>query len=164
VSPWKVILATMVIFACGVITGGVFTRTMVVKTDSSVPSSNVITSVAATNSNSTSNSISGTTNRNPMVAPVMQMQRAEFLKRLEKQLDLTPAQHDEVAKIMRASQDRTQPLGNEIAPQMNDELKRVRDEIREVLTPEQRRKYQEALRKARKQDAVAPATNRFRAD
>ncbi len=154
-SPWKVILATMVIFACGVVTGGLMTRT--VATHAEAPQAGASNSFAvATNS-------SGATNRNFMAGPILQMQRIDFLKRMDKSLDLTPAQHDEIAKIMRASQERTQPLWNQMSPQMNEELKRVREDIRDVLTPDQRRKFLEMLRRGRKADG-AQGTNRFRAD
>ncbi len=155
-SPWKVIMATMVIFACGVVTGGLMTRTIATRSDTPLP--------AASNSIAVAPNSGGLTNRNSMVGPVLQMQRIDFLKRMDKSLDLTPAQHDEIARIMRASQDRTQPLWSQISPQMNEELKRVREDIRDVLTPDQRRKFLEMLRRGRKADGVAPGTNRFRAD
>ncbi len=154
-SPWKVILATMVIFACGVVTGGLMTRTMATRADAPL--------VSATNSFAVATNSSGATNRPSMVGPILQMQRIEFLKKMDKSLDLTPAQHDEIAKIMRTSQERTQPLWSQISPQMTEELKRVREDIREVLTPDQRRKFLEMIRKGRKADAIQ-GTNRFRAE
>ena len=154
-SPWKVILATMVIFACGVVTGGLMTRTISTRAEAPLASGSNSFAVA-TNS-------AGATNRASMAGPILQMQRIDFLKRMDKALDLTPAQHDDIAKIMRASQDRTQPLWNQISPQMNEEVKRVREDIRDVLTPDQRRKFLDMLRRTRKADGTQ-GTNRFRAD
>jgi Spy/CpxP family protein refolding chaperone len=144
VSPWKVILATMVIFACGVFTGVFVTRTgPVVSAVSPVPQPQ-----------------SGPTNKAPLpVFAQLQPQRPEFLKRLDRQLDLTPEEHDQIAKIMSASRERTAPLWENIAPQMSDELKRVREEIRKVLTPEQRKKWAELNKRAR-----APAVSTAHAD
>jgi Spy/CpxP family protein refolding chaperone len=137
VSPWKVILATMVIFACGVITGAMVTRTVAVKTEERPPAASTApTRMAA--------------------GPVLQLQRAEFFKRLDKQLDLSPEQHDQIGKILKASQERTQPLWDKIAPQMRDELKQVRVEIRGVLTPEQWKKFGEMMKGKRKPDAAPP--------
>jgi Spy/CpxP family protein refolding chaperone len=134
VSPWKVILATMVIFACGVFTGVIVTRSEpIALTPLSVAQPAAVTT-------------------NKMVAPPLmqlQVQRPEFLKRLDRQLDLTPEQHDQIAKIMKESHDRTNPLWEKIAPQMTDELKRVREEIRQVLTPEQRKKWGDLMRRGR---------------
>jgi Spy/CpxP family protein refolding chaperone len=147
VSPWKVILATMVIFVCGVITGAMVTRVAETRTEP----------VLASVSTSTPASTPASTRTMP-APPVFQLQRAAFLKTMEKQLDLTAEQRDQIGRIMKASQERTQPLWNQIAPQMTDELKKVREEIRGVLTPEQRKKFVELLKRNRKPDA-APSGN-----
>ncbi len=127
-SPWKVILATMVIFACGVFTGVFVTRTGPVSAAASpAPAPQLVT-----------------TNKMPLPSfAQLQVQRPEFLRKLDRQLDLTPQQHDQMVKIMNESRQRTAPLWEMIAPQMGDELKRVREEIRQVLTPEQRKKWAE---------------------
>jgi Spy/CpxP family protein refolding chaperone len=133
VSPWKVILATMVIFACGVITGAMVART-----------GRPAQAVAAAGSP-----------RGP-AAPVFQMQRAEFLKRLEKELDLTAEQRDQIGRIMKESQERTRRAWEQIAPQMGEELKGVREEIRGVLTPEQRKEFTELMKRNRKGESGQP--------
>jgi Spy/CpxP family protein refolding chaperone len=141
VSPWKVILATMVIFACGVITGAMLTRTMVPRTE---PAALAVLPAPTRAS----------------APPMLQMQRANFLKVMDKQLDLSAEQREQIGKIMKASQERTQPLWNQIAPQMNAELKNVREEIRGVLTPEQRKKFVELLKRNRKADSAPPGPAR----
>jgi Spy/CpxP family protein refolding chaperone len=138
VSPWKVILATMVIFACGVITGAIVTRTVAPKIEPALVAAPLPARTPAT--------------------PVLQLQRAAFFKQMEKQLDLSAEQRDQISKILKASQERTQPLWNQIAPQMNEELKNVREEIRGVLTPEQRKKFGELLKRNRKNDAAPPGS------
>jgi len=137
VSSWKVILATMVIFACGVITGAMVTRTVVIKTEERPVATGAAPSRMA-------------------AGPVLQLQRAEFFKRLDKQLDLTAEQHDQIGKILKASQERTQPLWDQIAPQMRAELKTVREEIRGELTPEQRKKFVEMMKGKRKPETAPP--------
>jgi len=134
VSPWKVILATMVIFACGVFTGVFVTRTQPVSAAvSPAPQPQFVS-----------------TNKTPLPAFArLQMQRPEFLRKLDRQLDLTPEQHDQMVKIMKASQERTAPLWEKIAPQMSGELKRVREEIRQVLSPEQRKQWAELTKRGR---------------
>jgi len=133
VSPWKVILATMVIFVCGLTTGAILTRTMIPKTK---PALAALPAPAQTTA-----------------PPILQMQRATFFRVLDKQLDLTGEQRDQIGKIMKASQERTQPIWNE-------ELKNVRDAIRAVLTPEQRKKFVELLKRNRKADAAPPGLGR----
>jgi len=126
VSPWKVILATMVIFACGVITGSMIARTMTTKSGQRPPNAVPI----------------------PGRGAVLQMQKV-----LDKQFDLTAEQRAQIENIMKASQQRTQPLWDKIAPQMNDEIKRVRTEIREVLTPEQWKQFTDLMKRNRKPNA-----------
>ena len=142
-SPWKVILATMVIFACGVMTGGMVTRTMAPRTEPAMAALPVLPAPVRA-----------------LAPPMMQMQKSAFFKVLDKQLELTGEQRDQIGKIMKASQERTQPLWNQIAPQMNEELKNVREEIRGLLTPEQRKKFVELLKRNRKADAAPPGLGR----
>ena len=131
-SPWKVILATMVIFACGVFTGVFVTRTE--------PVSAAVSPAPQP--------LSGLTNKTPLPAfAQLQPQRPEFLRKMDRQLDLTPEQHEQMVKIMNASRERTAPFWEKIAPQMSDELKRVREEIHQVLTPEQRKKWAELTKR-----------------
>jgi hypothetical protein len=145
VSPWKVILATMVIFGCGVVTGG-----LLMKTALPFP-------------------LPGRVNPEPNRAadnppPFGQFQQPAFLKRMQKQLDLTPQQNEAVARIMKESQDRTRPLWVPIAPKLREEMRRDRQEIRAVLTPEQQVKFDELLRNRPRKNPPAqppPPTNQF---
>lgn len=136
-NPWKVILATMVIFACGVITGS-----MVTKNWNGATVAVTAPSPAPTN----------LTNNLPMPFGV---QRPEFLRRLSKQLDLTPDQREKIEGIIRASHGRTQVLWQQVAPQMNGELKRVHEEIRLVLTPEQRKRWSELSKRRKAENGPA---------
>ncbi len=136
----------MVIFGCGVVTGGLLIKT--VKTE--LPAAGVPAEVAPHPSTST--------NQPP---PLAQIQRPEFLRRMQKQLDLTASQRDEIAKIMKASQERNRPLWERIAPQLREEVKRVREEMRQVLTPEQQKKFDELLKPhPRKTDGANSAAGR----
>jgi Spy/CpxP family protein refolding chaperone len=131
----------MVIFGCGVVTGA-----LLMKTEAPPPP---VVDVAPPHP-------ANSTNEPP---PLGQFQRPEFLRRMQKQLDLTASQSDEIVKAMKASQERTRPLWDQISPQLRGEMKRLREEIREVLTPEQQRKYDELL-KARPRKAEAAAAGR----
>jgi Spy/CpxP family protein refolding chaperone len=142
VSPWKVILATMVIFGCGVVTGA-----LLIKTE--LPPASIADPVPH---------LSNSTNQPP---PFAQIQRLEFLRRMEKQLDLTPSQRDDIAKIMKDSQERSRLLWDKIGPQMREELRKVRGEIRQVLTIDQQKRMDELLKsRPRKIDGAGAATGR----
>jgi Spy/CpxP family protein refolding chaperone len=145
VSPWKVILATMIIFGCGVVTGGLVVKVRTahprtVKQDSRGPNAARNASVATPG------------------APPWQLQRKEFLDKMDRELNLGPDQRQRIDKVMHDSLDRTRPLWQQIAPQMRDELRRVREDIRKELTPDQQKKFNE-LQKAhpRKPDGTNAA-------
>jgi Spy/CpxP family protein refolding chaperone len=116
----------MVIFVCGVITGSIVTRTVAAKAGPHPPSPVSV----------------------PGRGAVLQMQKV-----LDKQFDLTAEQRQQIENIMKASQQRTQPIWDQIAPQMNDEVKRVRTEIREVLTPDQWKQFTDLMKHNRKPNA-----------
>jgi Spy/CpxP family protein refolding chaperone len=142
VSPWKVILATMVIFGCGVVTGGLLMKSGL-KPMHPTPAPAHIAS-------------------NEQPPPLNQFQRPEFLRRMEKQLDLTPDEYEQISRIMKDSQERTRPLWVRIAPQLRDEIKRVRQEIRKVLNPKQQVAFDELLHGGRrKNDALGAGQNRL---
>jgi Spy/CpxP family protein refolding chaperone len=75
-------------------------------------------------------------------------QRYEVLKKMEKQLDLSPTQHQHIADIIQESQDRMKALWDPIAPKAREEFQHTRELILNELTPAQRSKW-EQLAKAR---------------
>lgn len=141
-SAWKVILATLLIFGSGFVTGAL----LVQRGNSARPlaSSPVVSSEPP--------------------APAPWPLRADFLRRIEKQLDLTPQQHARIQKIMRDSQERTKPLWEDIGPQLREELKQVREQIQAELSPEQQEKFQELFkpRPPRKPDDTTQPEERRR--
>jgi Spy/CpxP family protein refolding chaperone len=119
----------MVIYGCGVITGS-----LLLKMEMPAPATTSGVSVVPVS----------VTNQPPPWAA--QIQRLEFLRRIQKQLNLTPSQREEIARIMKESQERSRPLWDKIAPQMRDEVRRVHQEIRQVLTHDQQVKFEELLK------------------
>jgi hypothetical protein len=135
VRAWKVILATVVIFACGVLTGAMVFK--VSRPTAFVPPNPPVLTVNP---------------KNP-APPGWQLQRLQFFKRMQKQLNLAPEQQEQIDKIMRESQERVKPLWDQIGPQMDEELKRVRQEVTEVLNPEQQKKMNELMHRGRKPES-----------
>ena len=136
-SSWKVIFAVMVIFGCGVVTGS-----LLIQQHRPEPVSTPEHPAAAP--------------KNPP-APPWQLQRLDFLKRIEKQLDLTPEQREHIDKIMHDSQERTKVVWDQIAPQMRDELNTVREEIRGELNADQQKKFEQLLKARPKKGDEATA-------
>lgn len=118
-NSWKVILATVVIFGAGVLTGGLLVNYVVHE------------------------------HRNmPMPRPPSPgMWRMEFLKHLDKKLKLTPQQHAAISKIIADGQERNREIWTNIAaPKLREEMERVHQRIRAQLTPEQQKRFEEMIR------------------
>jgi len=128
VNPWKFILATVLIYGTGVVTGALVTTLVERPRQAARPAQQLSYS---------------------------QIQRAEFLNRLQKQLDLTPEQHERIGQILRESNQRTKPYWDPVAAKMRDEVRAVTEKIRAELTPEQSPKFDaeiKASRPAKKQN------------
>ena len=124
-NPWKVILATLIIFGTGVVTGGLL--------------------VTHAYNNTRQNRPAPPAGRVPAVTP-WQVRLQNLLHRMDAQLNLTPEQRAQIEQIISDSQERTKAIWKPIAPQMGREMQHVRDEIRDSLTPEQRKKFDDLTR------------------
>jgi len=127
VSVWKVILATVVIFSTGVITGGLIAR----KTYAPAPPPEV----------------HSTTNRPSQGFRPDRRMRRDFIERVSEELDLSPEQRQEVEAVLSESQQRTRKLWEEISPQMRAEFEATQDKIRALLTPEQQQQFETMLQR-----------------
>jgi Spy/CpxP family protein refolding chaperone len=140
VNSWKVILATMVIFGTGVVTGGLLVRH---GERGGIRHPQRVGSVARP------------------AQPSPGVMRIEFLRRMERELDLTPAQRDPVDKILKDGQERMKKLMETVEPSRREEFKRTVEEFRAVLTPEQRDRFDTLVKqqqqRAREQRKAAPA-------
>lgn len=67
---------------------------------------------------------------------------SRILSRLDRELDLTPQQHAQVKQILDAHSIRVQRIFEGVHPQVRHEIDLGNDEIRKILTPEQRAKYE----------------------
>ncbi len=125
-SPWKVILATLVIFCSGLVVGALFVKKTARTILSSRPLHNAPTNAAPLS--------------------IWHQQQREFLRRMDRELALNPEQHSKIEKVLKESQDRTKEIREKIAPEMREELKNVREQIRSQLTPDQQKKFEEAMK------------------
>jgi hypothetical protein len=78
--------------------------------------------------------------------------RLDFLRRAERELELTPEQRERVDKIIKESQERTRKV---MAPYVREELQRTKAEFREALTPEQRPRFDQLLKQQQEQQQRA---------
>lgn len=125
-NSWKVILATIVIFGAGVITGGLLVN-HVEKPLHAAPAPTA-----------------GWSDVPPQLRPEMLNYR--FVQRLSDRLDLKPDQRQKIEKIIADGQNRTHDLWKLVGPQFQSLWRDTRQQIREVLTPEQRKQFEELMR------------------
>jgi hypothetical protein len=128
VNSWKVILATMVIFGAGVVTGGLLVRHSEAMRTPRSPRIPLV-------------------NR-PALPPSAGGVRLDFLRRASRELDLTPEQRERVDKIIKESQERARKV---MAPYLREEVQRTKNEFRDVLQPEQRVRFDEVLKQQQQQ-------------
>ena len=72
--------------------------------------------------------------------------RFEFLRRVQRDLDLTPEQRERIDKLLRESQERTREIMEPVAPQFHAEVQRAKEEFRAVLTPVQQQRFDDLVR------------------
>jgi len=135
VSPWKVILATVIIFAAGVITGG-FLVQRVQRPERPGPMPPFV-------------------RPQQDLVPTPWFARREFLDRMDRHLNLSREQYDRIAKILQDSQERTRRIVGRVGPEIQEELRHVRRQIRTELNPEQVKEF-ESLQHQLQQGPMRP--------
>jgi uncharacterized membrane protein len=133
VNNWKVIFATVVIFGAGVVTGGLLVNYV----QHSHPKSN-----NPRRGGATAEVHSPATNPSPHQADAAKPPRLPeilskpFLQRLDEELHLAPDEREAIQKIINDGQN-----------QMRKVVQDARLEIREVLTPDQRKQFDELVKR-----------------
>jgi Spy/CpxP family protein refolding chaperone len=139
-NTWKIILATLVIFAAGVMTGGLLVshsnranarqmRRMADALESWHPRGRDIVNPGQR-----------------AMPPLLERQRMEFILKVHRELKLTPQQRERIEKIVGEGQEKTKTLWEKVAPELQSEMREVREKIRAELTPEQRAKFEKLLK------------------
>ena len=123
-SQWKVILATMLIFCSGIGTGVLLSRRDA-PADGSQPSQ--LGKFAPTNSKDDQRSLRPVFFRSPGF--------------LDRHLDLTEPQKEQVQSIMETSHEHIRELSTPFRNQLKEEQQAVQKALREILTPEQAKKF-----------------------
>lgn len=126
-NTWKVILATVVIFGAGVITGALAVRqtptlNAPVRQRPPVP------------------------NRSGIISAAGDL-RLEFLRRAQRELDLSPDQRERIDKIIKDSQERTRKLMEPVAPELHAELQQTKEQFLQVLSPDQRTRFDKLVKR-----------------
>ena len=142
-NSWKIILATIVIFGACVMTGGL-----------------LVSHVDRSNRNS--HRPPGAEFRPPGLEHEpgrgmgMEFPRprqpdllnTNFVRRLDDALKLTPDQRSVIGKIIAEGQDQNHSIWTNNAEQMHKVMQEVRHRVREQLTPDQQKQFDELMRRA----------------
>jgi len=136
-NSWKVILATVVIFGAGVLTGGLLVNYV----DHGRGGNGRLPfwrgdSHAQEDDHEQSHPEDLPRPRSP------EMWRKDFLGHLDRALKLTPEQHAAISKIIAEGQERNREIWTNVAPKMRQEMEQVHQRIRAELTPEQQRQFE----------------------
>ena len=160
-NTWKIILATLVIFAAGVVTGG-----LLVSYADRVPLPPIANSPPWFRESGRPQTGPGTTARPPVLpGGVPQFLRKEFLERLEREVDLTPEQRQRIEQIIREGQERNRQLWERVSPELRKEIANTRRQIQSVLRPDQRARFDELMKQRpprRTEEPNAPGRSRPR--
>ena len=119
---WKVILATIVIFAAGGLAGGLLVKSL---TPPPLPPK-------------------------PPISPIISQQR--FQDKLKRELQLSADQTNRVDKVFHESNARIKILWDLVGPEMQKERQEVYDSIRAILNAEQREKFEQLLKQSHRPD------------
>ena len=149
-NSWKVIptivLATVLIFGAGVFTGGLLVNC--VKTARPQKPAAAQAALANNSSAATTTNVSAATTPKNNSARLPEVLSKEFLLRLETELHLSREQHEAVEKIIADGQGSMKKMMNA-----------ARLEIREVLTAEQQKQFDNLVKKQPKKSSASPTTN-----
>lgn len=84
--------------------------------------------------------------------------RLEFLRRAQRELNLSPEQRQRIDAILKESQERSKAILQPLEPQLHEELRRTRGEFRGVLTPEQSARFDELIKRTQRPHEQRPPT------
>ncbi len=143
-NTWKVVLATLVIFVAGILTGAMLVRSsmrmkqihqraFMQQPAERVPPSQMLREPREVRPPVQSNAPS-------------QFMRREFSVLLQGELRLTHEQREQIERIMAEGQERIQKTRQQIEPEIRREMTESRDRMREVLTPEQRQRFEQLMK------------------
>jgi Spy/CpxP family protein refolding chaperone len=72
--------------------------------------------------------------------------RLDLLRRMQRELNLTPAQRERSDEIIRQGQEHIRKITEPVRPELQAEVQRVMQAFREVLTPEQQGRFDQLLK------------------
>jgi hypothetical protein len=164
VNYWKVILATVVIFGAGVVTGGLLVNYVAHTHPRNLHRAPPpVATLPHTNSPASGDTNGAILPRlTELLKPRLpEMWSKEFVAHLNDALELTPEQRIKMEKIIADGQEQNHSIWTNNAAQMHKVMQDVRQQIREQLTPDQLKQFEDLMKRpARKPSSTtnAPTT------
>ena len=158
-NTWKVILATLVIFVTGVVTGGLLVSYADRASQKNRPQRlrETVRPLANTaDPNPTANPRDPMRPLNQLPNRALRGMSKEFLQRLNAEVQLTSGQRERIEQLIKEGQSRNKEIWERITPELRRELAETQRRIREVLTPEQRARFEELMKQSRPRDPRRP--------
>lgn len=157
-NTWKIVFATLVIFIAGVVTGGLLVNYTSHDAQRQPDSTRRENPFRGGDFPGGSRELRLPNPNNPQAQGLQR----EFLQRLNHELRLTPEQRERIGKIIAEGQQRNKELWDNLAPQLRREMQETKEQIRALLTPQQRVRYEELMRQrpARRPGETAPPERR----
>jgi len=148
VNGWKVASATLVIFIAGIVTGATLVRFAQAGPKPWRIQRPAANSPGQPNPGTPLNPSQPNEPRLPNAnTPAPGLLSREFIQVLERHLQLTPEQRERIGKIMAEGQERVRALRLQIDPELRKETQQTREQIRAVLTPDQRDQFEQMMKR-----------------
>ncbi len=144
-NAWKVILATLVIFSAGVITGGLLVKFAEGTTTHAAQ--------PGTPENPRRPTATAANRQYKLPPPLPGPLRKDFLDRLDRDLKLSSQQREGIEKIISEGQDKAKAIWDDVEPDMHDVLTETRTKICGELTAEQRARFEQSVRQKARTNA-----------
>ncbi len=144
-NTWKLILATVVIFTAGALTGGLLVRY----------SETARASLKAEPANGGIHSTNAP-REYKIPAPLLGPLRKDFVDKLQKELKIDAGQRERIERIICDGQETTRLIWLEVEPDIFHTIVETKDKIRTELTPEQLEKFEALLKPKSKAPQPAP--------
>jgi Spy/CpxP family protein refolding chaperone len=146
VNTWKIVFATLVIFIAGIITGASLVRFAQGRGGRMNPRQQPEIKQPGNpgrpeNPNHRNDPEFG---NQPGQQPGLL--NRQFVLGLDRQLKLTPEQRDKVEKLMLEGQERIRQMRSKLEPEMRKEMAGVNEQIKALLTPEQREQFERIMK------------------
>lgn len=155
VSTWKIITASLVIFAAGVMTGALSVGIAGSAAKRKVPERRVRTEVVQAVVPALPSAPPATVTASDLPQPNLATPgfpspgsaRLELFRRMDRAMALNPAQRERIGQLVDDTEKRLRELWSPVAPEAQRVVRELRRQIQEeVLTPEQRPAFERFLK------------------